>query len=625
MPSIAKSIQLVRNMGLRYVTFRLGHEVEKKLGFFKKKFPQNPGPQKFVTLEQWRSSFKFWGIEQGDKATSRPSVLPEFASFLEGEILFFSAKKVALGKDYDWITNPDTGHRYNAAQHWSEVKDIDSKAGDIKFVWEKSRFAYLYDVIRHDFYSGVDHSTWVLNEIASWLKANPINSGPNFKCSQEISLRVLNWTYALNYYRDSPHLTEDLFQEIIHAMYWQIKHVYANINFSRIAVRNNHAITETLTLYLAGLFFPFFPEASRWKKKGKNWFEKEILYQVYPDGTFLQFSMNYHRVVVQLFCWAFKTTDFFEESFEKEIYERAYKSLNFLHSCQDINSGWLPNYGNNDGALFFKFNACDFRDYRPQLNVLHVFFTGKALYEEGDWLEDAFWFKADKIKETEYPVINYKNGWSTYSSGGYYILREEETLTFLRCGNHKDRPHQADNLHIDVWYKGENVLFDGGSYKYNTDSKTLKYFMGTASHNAVMLGDYDQMEKGARFIWYFWTQAIKVKVEEQEEFYIFEGEITAFRHINPNIRHKRTIKKHKKEPVWIVKDRIENKPKPLLMVQYWHCLPLINVSYEGITKSSVSIENQIGMKSDYYGLKENVRQVTITTNENEIITKLDIQ
>src|SRR5690606_388307 len=309
-----------------------------------------------------------------------------------------SAEKMELGKDYDWLTNPDTGHRYEASKHWSEVQDIDPTVGDIKYVWEKSRFAYLYDVIRHDQFTGTDHAEWVLGEIRSWLNANPINSGPNYKCSQEISLRVLNWTYALHYYQHSPYLKDNLFQSIIHAIYWQLTHVYSNLSFSRIAVRNNHAITECLTLSLAGLFFPFFPEAELWKKKGKAWFEEEILYQVYPDGTFLQFSMNYHRVVIQLFTWAFKSAEFFRERFSTEVYERAYRSIVFLYSCQDNTTGWLPNYGNNDGALFFKLSSCDFRDYRPQLNVLHILLTGHKMYDEGNWQEDAYWFRAEPLE-----------------------------------------------------------------------------------------------------------------------------------------------------------------------------------------------------------------------------------
>ena len=77
-------------------------------------------------------------------------------------------------------------------------------------------------------------------------------------------------------------------------------HVYHNINFSRIAVRNNHAITETSMLFICGTLFPFLPNASKWKIQGKRWFEKEIIYQIYEDGTFLQFSHNYNRVVIQL-------------------------------------------------------------------------------------------------------------------------------------------------------------------------------------------------------------------------------------------------------------------------------------------------------------------------------------
>ena len=128
---------------------------------------------------------------------------------------------------------------------------------------------------------------------------------------------------------NSSFLTEDIFDKIQFAIYWQMDHVYKNINFSRIAVRNNHAITETLALYLVGLLYPQFPGAEKWKQKGKDWFEEEIAYQVYEDGTFLQFSMNYHRVVIQLLTWAIVLAEKNNESFSPVVYERAKKSLNF--------------------------------------------------------------------------------------------------------------------------------------------------------------------------------------------------------------------------------------------------------------------------------------------------------
>src|SRR5690606_11649104 len=194
--------------------------------------------------------------------------------------------------------------------------------------------------------------------------------------------------------------------------------------------------------------------------------EQEILYQVYPDGTFLQFSMNYHRVVIQLFTWAFRSAKFFNERFSEDVYDRAYRSIVFLHNCQDNTTGRLPNYGNNDGALFFKYNSCDFRDYRPQLNVIHVLLTGQNLYGNGEWQEDTYWFRVEPLEKVNFPPVKQKEGWIRFEDGGYYVLREGDILTFIRCGNHKDRPHQADNLHIDIWYQGRNLLFDAGSYKY---------------------------------------------------------------------------------------------------------------------------------------------------------------
>ncbi|HET8886987.1 MAG TPA: alginate lyase family protein [Salinimicrobium sp.] len=612
-------------MGWRYTRYRIGFALEKKLGLFRKKFPQNPSKQHFTSLDKWRKTNFFWGIKQEDNSTFIPSKLPDFESYKNGGLPFFSADILQLGENYDWISNPDSGYIYDGQQHWSKIQDYSKELGDIKFVWEKSRFAYLYDVIRHDFYTKEDHAEWVFDEISSWLSANPINSGPNYKCSQEISLRILNWTYALNYYKESSYLTEELFQEIMHAIYWQLKHVYAHIDFSRIAVRNNHALTETLTLYLGSIFYPFFPESSVWKRKGKQWFEQEVEYQIYPDGTFLQFSMNYHRVVVQLFSWAFKTAEFSGEKFNSIVYERAYKSIGFLYACQDEQTGWLPNYGSNDGALFFKFNSLDFRDYRPQLNALHVFLTGTNLYDDGEWDEDVFWLGAEQIAGISYPKLKHKKGWHAFATGGYYILREEDTVTFVRCGNHRDRPAQADNLHLDIWHKGKNILFDAGSYKYNTDEQTLKYFMGTESHNTVMLGDHDQMLKGNRFIWFNWSQAISAKTIETENEYFFSGSVSAFTYLNSKIEHKRSIKKIKGKAKWEIKDTISPKPENILMKQYWHALPFVKIKSNDKLNNSLVVKEAKGFRSDYYGKKEKAHQWVIESEANFINTSIEIE
>jgi hypothetical protein len=197
----------------------------------------------------------------------------------------------------------------------------------------------------------------------------------------------------------------------------------------------------------------------------------------------------------------------------------------------------------------------------------------------------------------------------------------------MRCGSYKDRPSQADNLHLDVFYKGQNILSDAGSYKYNTDNVTLRYFMGTASHNTVMLGNYDQMKKGGRFIWYFWSRRKNVNINETEDTYNFSGSVYVFAHVSKNILHKREVVKVKGKPQWTIKDTLVNKPSGILMKQLWH-LPLEHypVKWESKDVNDNAIDMQVtrGFVSELYGRKEPNEMVIFRSNKKTIFTEFEI-
>lgn len=615
--------QILKNMGVRYFLFRASYEIQRKSGLLRLKYPVNYKLQKFFSLEEWKEKdlpFFFGSAKEISLGNVREDNLAsDFHRAIKGECCFFSSVWYDLGTDYDWVSNPDTNYKYDVSKHWTEVEDIVKEAGDIKYVWEKSRFSYLYTIIRYDHAKGEDHSQFVFDQIQDWIDKNPLNCGPNYKCSQEISLRVLNWIFALYYYKSSPFLSEDCFQKIINSVYWQIKHVYGNINFSRIAVRNNHAITETLALYIVGLLFPWFSEAKTWKANGKQWFEKEIEYQIAEDGTYLQFSMNYHRVVVQLLTWGIALADLNGEIFSEPVYQRAYQSVNFLYQCQELSNGYLPNYGSNDGALFFKLNESDYRDYRPQLDALHYLLTGENLY--ADVYEDRSWYTANwKCTRAKMTPIMQIMGCVSFEVGGYYLIREQNTLTFIRCGKYKDRPAHADNLHMDVWYKGENILMDGGSYKYNTDALDINYFMGTQSHNTIMLGDNNQMLKGARFIWFYWSQALNASIQELDDSYCFSGTVSCFRQLGQDITHTRKIIKKKNDPEWVVEDIVLNKPRGIKIRQLWH------TRSQKIDFNSAGHNYTLykGMYSEYYGLKKENKQIDFISDSESIKTIIQI-
>ena len=611
-------------MGWRYVIFRSGFEFKKRTGLLKKGFPVKPELKSFYTLDNWKANAQpfFFGSKKDlqFKFSLSEELTAAYQKLSAFEYTFFSSLEFKLGDKFDWVTNPENGFRYNDKAHWIDINDYSQEAGDIKFVWEPSRFSNIYTFVRYEQYSGIDCSKQVFAQIEDWISKNDINRGPNFKCSQEISLRILNWTFAIYYYKDSPNLTESLFEKIQHYIYWQTHHVYNNINFSRIAVRNNHAITETLLLYISGTLFPDFPESAKWKKDGKRWFEEEIAYQIYEDGTFLQFSMNYHRVVIQLLTWAIRLSELNGDKFNTTVYERAKKSLFFLTNCLDEKSGWLPNYGANDGALFFKLNDNHYRDYRPQLEALSIVLGLTWKYGA---FEDVYWYG---LKPTSQPeAVSITKGASAFDKGGYYLFRQENSLSFIRCGNHHDRPSQADNLHLDIWYKGINLLHDAGSYKYNTDEKTIRYFMGTRSHNTVMLDDYDQMQKGPRFIWYQWSQSESIKTEENEDAFIFEGTINAFQHISKNITHTRKVVIYKNKPVWEINDIINGKPEGIRLNQLWHsCYPEMLNFEASVTGRKVTPDLHEGYYSAFYGKKGVCTELVFSDDGNSLKTIISI-
>ena len=616
-------------MGNRYMWFRVRHELAKKSGLLAKRFPINPtkikGPglsEAHQILDQW-----VWHSAEELALSQVPAneLKSKALSILDGNLLLFNSIPHTFRNDEDWIIHPETGYRYNNQLHWTRIPDMSPEAGDIKYVWEKSRFSYLHTILRYDHHFGEDHSEWVFSELDSWIRMNPINCGPNYRCSQEISLRVFNWLGALQFYKNKPGLTEERWSRYYYNMYWQMHHVWENIEFSRIAVRNNHAITETLALYIFGTMFPDAPGASKWKIKGKAWIEEEIAYQIYPDGSYLQFSMNYHRVVVQLLTLAIRFSEKQGESFQPVVYQRADKTLRFLQFFQDPVSGELPNYGANDGALFFQFTDLPYRHYSSQLNALHAALYGQNIAGSVH-NEEALWFGYPK-KALLPSIATIPEKLQVFGSGGFAGIKEKDTLTFFRSGTHKDRPSQADNHHLDLWFEGENILRDAGSYKYNAGEEDIRFFFGTRSHNTVMIDSQDQMVKGPRFVWMKWSQSIGLSAREEENGWTISGEIEAFRQIRKGIHHKRTVHKVRGKAIWTITDEITGLKGEDVQV-IWHPSPEFSTRFTMTVRDQngtvITPEVQPGWYSGLYGTKEEAAYWIFSSQSTKITTQISI-
>jgi len=627
---ITAAVSLLRQMGIRYCIFRAYHESMVRSGLLKRLYPTRVPLRKCITFETWRQNkipfFERYSGNVGYTDGQKNKLKADFERISSGEICYFTHIWIKSAAD-DWFTNPENGFRFDSNCHWTKVKDLSASQGDIKYVWEKARFAWLLSILRYDQAFSEDNSDMVWKNIISWIDSTTYNCGSHYKCSQEISLRIINWISALCFYRDSGSLSDDIFDKIVNSIYWQTIHVEKNILFSKIAVRNNHAITESLCLFVVGLLFPDFPESSRWVHKGKRYLEEEGLYQIYNDGSYIQHSFNYQRVVLQLYTVAYTVAKYKKIVFSEMLSARLRTSVDFISKFVCPQNGFVPNWGANDSALFFPLNSCEPRDFRPQINALHYVLTAEHLYEQSDIKEDCFWFDHSSMNQNVKTNAKSTSVSETYkfTEGGYYILNTGDSKTFIRCAYYRHRPYHADNLHIDIWYQGKNLVRDAGTYKYNTEKEYSSFFFGTAGHNTVMIDQCDQMQKGQRFIWYGWSQAINAECVDNQDSLQFTGTINAFKQITKDIFHKRSVKAYKNMPLWQIDDLITNADSHLFS-QHWNIAD--DFLESGFKLRSVSNKKELvpiikdSWYSEYYGVKENAKKVVFESTHPEFRTLL---
>lgn len=529
-------IEVVRNMGISWTMFRAKYEIEKKLGLLKRQYPvfsysefdlQSKFSIDKPIRELLKSSLKksFFQPDYKTQTISRnllnlDKAIPKADDILDYKFNYFSKHPIKFDR-IDWHYNPFTNKYSSDKQHWTEIGDLSSDFGDIKWIWELSRFSFVYPLCRA--YAVTEDEKYAIafwSMFEDFVQNNPPELGANYKCGQEMSFRIMAWTFGLNVFFYSPETTAERLELIMKAIYHHADHVDKHFNFALKSVKNNHSLSEAAGMYTVGTVFPFFDLSRKWAEKGKKYIQSESNWQIYDDGSYIQHSFNYQRLAIQDLTWVFRLGQINGEQFEDRFIENFKKTVEFMYQMQAAGTGKLPNYGMNDGAYIHPLTSKEYLDHRPALQAAWLTLTGNRLYKEKEIDEIALWLGLDTEKPYMAPVKESK----VYSEGGYAVLRNSEQFAMIRCATYKHRPAQADMLHVDFWDGPYNILADAGTFSYNTNQEDLLYFNGTASHNTVMLNSCDQMTKASRFIWLNWTKSKIKRFDTSEDATFFEGE-----------------------------------------------------------------------------------------------------
>jgi hypothetical protein len=518
------SIKALRELGPRQLGLYAWYQLALRTGFLRGQTADRQ-PESSGNGQQFTFSRPFHSMPaRQDLAAvlgkSAPGLLAEADEILAGRVRLFGGPPVPLQ-----LAAP------GPLAHWTvyEKKQRDGREeGDIKFTWEPGRFGWGYTLGRAYHLTGDERFAegfWRYAEI--FLDSNPPYQGPHWASGQEVALRLMACAFASQVFAVSPQSTRGRIERLARALAQHAARIPPTLSYAR-AQNNNHLLTEAAGLYTAGVFLPGHPDAPGWRALGWRWFNAALLSQIAEDGSYVQHSANYHRLMLQAAFWVFSLSKEFAnegtpagsaaEIFPAASHRRLAAATRWLLALVDPETGRVPNLGPNDGANILPLSTCPFHDYRPALQAAGLAFLGERLFSEGPWDEMALWFQVEgsKLQVKDHRLANLQTFQPTnYPPSTPHVLRSRfsDSWAYLRVARFTARPGHADQLHLDLWWRGLNLAQDAGTYLYNALPPWENALASTAVHNTLTVNGLDQMTRAGRFLWLDWAQGEVVSGE----------------------------------------------------------------------------------------------------------------
>ena len=416
---------------------------------------------------------------------------------------YFGWKQVAIRNPPDWFFDPFLQvSRTGAKAPWWEIADFDADGADIKNIWELSRLDWVVQGSQRAIAGDPAALERVNSWLASWSVENPPYSGPNWKCGQEASIRVMHLALAAMLLQQSASPEPSLVALVAQ----HIARIAPTIAYA-IGQDNNHGTSEAAALVIAGSWLDRLGvrEGAQWHRAGRALLTERAQRLIAADGSFSQYSVTYHRFVLD----TLSLTELWRrhlalEPFDPPLLQRAAAAAAWLGALVDPISGDAPNLGANDGVNLLPLTDADYRDFRPAIALASALFQPTArgtitstAQAHLNWLG---------VPATAPDTASPPRASQLFDDGGYAVIHRGSATALLRYPRFRFRPGHADALHVDLWRAGENLLRDGGSFSYAADSATQDSFVGAPGHNGIQFDAREQMPRLGRFLWGDWLK-----------------------------------------------------------------------------------------------------------------------
>lgn len=489
---------------------------------------------------------------------------------VDGRYDLLGHRDLHYGRVPDW--HFDAAHGCTAPRRfWADVPYLDPACGDHKVTWELNR---------HQHWTALGRAFWLrrdrryaeafIEQLYSWLDANPPLAGVNWASMLELAFRTVSWTWALEFFAglDDGELNSRPWRlDLLLGLDRQLAHVADNL--SRYFSPNTHLSGEALALYVVSLAFPELRESAARAALGRDILLEESRRQVLPDGGHAEGSTHYHRYSTDFYLLAALVGQQSGDPVANELAASAKAQAEVLRTLAD-DYGGLQTIGDDDGGQLFGMCGTAPSDVRTTLAIAAQLF-GEPDLAVSSPTEESCWILGSRSGTpgaSNGPPVRW--GSRMLPDTGYFVSRAPGELAIFDVGRHgflNGGHAHADALAVVTTASAKPLLIDPGTGTYTMDARLRDRLRSGRMHNTVLIDGDDHSAVHGPFHWRRRTDAIVLFTSIGDRWDIAQGMHDGY----PESRHVRTLfAVH--EIGWLIVDQVlgagEHRAE-----SFWHVDP----------------------------------------------------
>jgi hypothetical protein len=479
-------------------------------------------------------------------------------------------RDLLFGTPPEWHTDPVHG-REAPRTFWADVPYLDPRHGDHKVIWEINRHQHWLSLARAYHLSGdARYYAAVVEQLESWMAANPPLQGINWASMLELGFRSISWMWALHFFASAA--THDRVDaapwtvDLLLGLDRQLSQIERNL--SQYFSPNTHLTGEALALYVTGCALPELRGSQRRTSIGRQVLLRQIGRQIHADGGHAELSAHYHRYTTDFYLLALLAARAAADPAATVFEETARRLAGYLRTLAD-DEGRLALLGDDDGGKLFPICGRSPWDCRDTLAAAAAILDDPSL-AVSEMPEEVFWLCAGlPLEDRAYePSVRLS---AALADTGYYVSRTTggDHLVF-DAGHHgflNGGHAHADALSIVLTVRGRPLLVDAGTGTYTMDPQLRDLFRSTAMHNTVVVNGRSQSQTRGAFHWHTVANARATLWHSQQRFDYAEGRHDGYR---PIVHARGVLALHGLG--WIVIDHLLGSEEATADA-FWHVHP----------------------------------------------------